>query len=107
MDAQAGQVLTTRLRAVVLGLGITAALLGAFTYSASTRVHGDEACSRCGVQRAVDRRGPYWAYSNPTPSRSRAWIEANVSPCTEHTWKRVGCRLDSGMYSRYGAPELP
>ena len=102
MSAAGPSVRVTRLLAVLLGSALGAAAVGGVVHWWPTFEHGSEVCVRCGVEREVDRKGPLRSYSDPRPSRLRAWMEADISECAEHSWMRSGCWIGSRGTARYG-----
>lgn len=94
--------LRDRSLALAIGVVIAAAFLGAFVYWTLTYVHGTEACVLCDVERDVDRRGPFWMYSDPRPAHRFTTPAPNKAPCDEHTWQRVGCWVSGNWVACYG-----
>src|SRR5688572_5362369 len=70
-----------RLAAVLLGLAMAGLVIAGFAYWHLSYVSGQETCVRCGVHRAVDRRGPFWYRSAPYVSRYTARPEHLPAEC--------------------------
>lgn len=93
-----------RLLAVFVGLALVVLFFAGLLYWNQSYVHGEESCTRCGRERTVDRRGPFWF-------RSRVHLVGDVAgaqPEVEcaHEWQRVGCWQVDGGFSLYGAPHV-
>jgi len=92
-----------RIAAALLGVLLAGAAALACAYWQATYVHGTQSCSRCGVERTVDRRLWLWNVSKPTLPRRLA--SRPVELCAEHEWTQSGCWEIAGGFHTFGAPQ--